>query len=363
MEFALNLAFNSLSFGQLSTSLAREAFTQNHNPSIFPIGGNVDLSAQIISQEFGNWLQTNINSAPKKHQRTDKTVKLWHINGSLESYSNEQILLTFHETSEITEVEKNILKNQKMVFVTSNYSKKVMEEYGLKNIKYLELGFDHDNFKDLKKTYFTDGSIVHGLAGKLEVCRKAHGKILRTWAKKYGNNKKYRLHAAIFNPFLKPEDQMAIINQELQGERYYNITFLPFMKTNAEYCDYLNSIGIMIALSRGEARDLPVFHAVGLGKHCVGLRAHAYLDYLNDENSILIDPCGRVKAQDGIFFHSDNPQSQYNVGSFYEWDESNMIDALELANKKYEANPLNIKGLELQKRTYKDTLNCIFKEI
>lgn len=360
-NFTLNVPINSVSFGVVSTALLRQAWRQNLIVNIFPIGGQIDLSAQKVEPEFTNWLQTNLNQTPERHSRNSVSTKLWHANGALESVCREQNLITFLETSECSKTEVNIFKNQKTVFVTSNYTKRVMEEYGLKNIKYLELGFDHDNFYKIDKKYYDDGIITHGICGKMEICRKAHGKILRAWGKKYGNNPKFRLHAAIFNPFLKPEDQSAIINQELQGQKYANIIFLPYMKTNAEYCDFINSLNIVIALSRGEGRDLPVYHAVGLGKYCVGLRAHAYLDYLNDDNAILIDPTGRIEANDGIFFHGRN--SQFNVGSFYEWDENNMIDALEIANKKYLDNPINTKGLELQNKTYKETLDILLKEV
>lgn len=358
--FTLNAPFNTVSFGQISKNLALEAFRQNIKTNILPIGGGIDLSAFKIEQDFGFWLQNSINSFQLRHSRKNIATKLWHIGSSLESISEEQNLITFLETSECTDTEINILKNQKNVFVTSNYTKRIMEDYGLKNIHYLELGFMHDDFKKLNKNYFNDDSIVHGLFGKLEPCRKAHGKILRAWASKYGNNKKYRLHAAIFNPFLKPEDQMAIINTELQGQKYWNINFLPFVRTNSEFNDIVNSVDIVIGMSRGEGRDLPVYHAVGLGKHCVGLRAHAYLDYLNDENAILINPNGRIKAQDGIFFYGE--KSEFNRGSFYDWSESDFIEGLELANKRYLSNKINTKGINLQNITFKQTLNTLLEK-
>lgn len=358
--FTLNAPFNSVSFGQVSVALAREVFRQGIKCNIIPIGNNIDLQAYKIDQDFGIWLQNTINGSLSKHNRNDISTKLWHINQGLESVSKEQNLITFLETSECTESEVNILKNQKTVFVTSNFTKRIMNDYGIK-AKYLELGFDSDNFYKIDRKYYNDGSITFGLFGKLEVCRKAHGKILRAWCKKYGNNPKYRLHAAIFNPHIHPDQQQAIINNELQGNRYNNIIFLPYVKTNAEYNDIVNSIDIVIGLSRGEGRDLPVYHSVGLGKHCVGLRAHAYLDYLDDGNAVLINPNGKIKAQDGIFFHGDN--SPFNRGSFYDWAESDAIEAFTKSEERFNINPVNFKGLELQNRTYKDTLNTLINEI
>jgi len=235
-----------------------------------------------------------------------------------------------------------------------------MEEAGAKNVKYLELGFDKDNFYDTKKSYLNPDIIVMGLAGKAEPLRKAHEKILRAWVKKYGNNRRYMLHAAIYNPFLRPEDNNNLIHQMLEGKKYWNINFLPYMQTNTEYNEFINSVGIMLGVSRGEGRDLPVFHAVGLGKHCVGLRAHAYLDYLNDENAVLIEPRGKIRAVDGIFFHD---QPNFNTGHFFDWEADEFLDACDSAIRRYEQNKVNVKGLELQKRTFQQTVETLINEI
>ena len=114
--FTLNAPLNSVSFGQISVALLREAFRQKIETNIFPIGGQVDLSAQKIDQEFGMWLQSSVNVSQKRHNRNNIATRLWHINTSLESVSKEQNLITFLETSECTENELNILKNLQKYF-------------------------------------------------------------------------------------------------------------------------------------------------------------------------------------------------------------------------------------------------------
>ena len=357
---ALHCPYNSVSFGQVSTAITREIYRQGLSPCIFPIGGQIDLNCQKKDPDFSLWLQSCLNRAHKHHNRNDTAIHLWHCNGLMESFSKEQVAITFLETDTCSETEANILNQQKVTFVTSNFTKQVMEEAGVKNVKYLELGFDKDNFYDTKKTYLNPDVIVFGLGGKLEILRKAHEKVLKGWVKKYGNQREYMLHAAIFNPFLRPEDQQNILNNIFEGKRYWNVNFLPYMQTNSEYNDFINSVGIMLALSRGEGRDLPVFHAVGLSKHCVGLRAHSYLDYLNNENATLIDPKSKIRAIDNLFFH-ENPN--WNTGNFFDWEESDFLDACDVAVNKYKQNKINAVGLELQKRTYKDTVETILKEV
>lgn len=359
MKFTLNLPLNSVSFGQVSCAIVREIYRRGLSPCLFPIG-NTDISAQKVDNDYNLWLQSCINKSVKMHDRNDTAIRLWHLSNLMESVSKEQVAITFLETDSVSDHELNVINNQKTMFVTSNYTKQVMEEAGAKNVKYLELGFDKDNFFDTKKTYLSPDVTVFGLAGKLEPVRKSHDKILKSWVKKYGNNRQFALHAAIYNPFLKSEDQQNMLNQIFEGKRYWNVNLLPYMQTNAEYNDFLNSVGIMIGMSRGEGRDLPVFHALGLSKHVVGLKAHAYLDYLNGENAVLVNPTSKIKAVDGMFFHEN---SNFNSGNFFDWETDDFLSACDVVVERHRINKTNVLGLELQKRTYKETVDSLLAEV
>lgn len=352
-KFALNIPLNSVSFGQVSIAICREIYRRGLAPCIFPIG-NVDLSAQKPDADFQLWLQSCVNKSHKTHNRNDTSVKLWHLSDLLASYSKEQIGITFLETDQVTDHELNVINNQKVMFVTSNYTKQVMEEVSAQNVKYLELGFDKDNFYDTKKSYLNPDTIVFSLFGKAEPQRKRTLKIIQNWVKKYGNQREYVLHAAVYNVFLKPEDNQALLNQAFGGVRYWNVNVLPYVQTNVEYNEIVNSAGIVLALSGGEGRDLPVFHSVGLGRHCLALRAHSYLDYLNDENSVFISASSKIKAADGMFFHEN---SNFSAGNFFDWNDSDFGDACDLVVKRYKSNRINSSGLLLQNRTYKDTVD------
>lgn len=363
-NFALNIPINSLSFGNCSLAICRELFKRGLEPSIFPIG-QPDVSTQTnLSQEFGNWLNRCINKALKTHKRNISTVKLWHLNGSLESFSNKQILLTFLETDQITPEEKNIIDNQYKVLVTSKYTKQVMIDYGCLNIEYCPLGFDSDNFKVLNKTYFTDNRISFGLMGKLELKRKAHAQIIKIWIKKYGNNPKYYLNCALWNPFLSPEQNQNIINQVMgessNGQKIWNVQFLGFMKTNAEYNDFLNSNDIILA-GGNESWGLPEFHSVALGKHAVVLNVNGYKSWANEDNSILISPNGKAPCYDNIFFHPNQP---FNQGNFYTFSDEDFIQGCEQAIKRVEKNRVNTEGLKLQQEfTWNKTVDIILNEL
>lgn len=354
-----NCPINSVSFGNVSYCILREIFERGVDFNFFPIG-NVDVSSYNEEPEFQKALDRAARQARVTHSRNNKTVKLWHISGAHESVSDKRNLITFHETSELTLAEKNILNQQDTIFVTSSYTKKVFEAFGVKSkIVYLPLGFDSRHYKKLDKTYYNDGSIVFGLFAKME-SRKNTLRVLRSWAKKYGNNKKYRLHAAISNPFIPAEQQSAMISHALGGEKPFNINFLPFLSKNEQYNDILNSIDIdLTGMSSCEGFNLPAFQTTCLGKWGVFLNSHVHMDYATSENAILVEPSGFRRAEDGMFFRVGE---QFNQGMWVDYKDDDFIQAMELAEKK--AKTANTLGEALsEKFNYQKTVDILLENV
>ncbi|NDG53929.1 MAG: hypothetical protein EBY39_13075, partial [Flavobacteriia bacterium] len=171
--------------------------------------------------------------------------------------------------------------------------------------------------------------------GKFEK-RKHTEKIIRCWAKKYGNNYNYQLTCCVSNPFYKKEDMQNTLSNVLQGKRYGNINFLPFMPKNSEVNDYLNSIDIDLGgMSGAEGWNLPSFNATCLGKWSVVLNSTSHKDWATKENSILVEPNGSEPIYDGIFFHKNTPFNQGNISTF---NEDEFISAMEKAETKCKIN-------------------------
>jgi len=125
------------------------------------------------------------------------------------------------------------------------------------------------------------------------------------------------------------------------------------MENNALYNDYLNSADIIIGMSGGEGWGLPEFHSVALGKQAVILNAHAYKSWANKDNSILVEPSGKIEAYDNMFF---NKGQKFNQGNIYTFDADDFIDGCEKAIKKVESNKINKNGLKLQDEFSADKL-------
>lgn len=342
MKLALHLPINTTSFGRVSVGILKEIFSLKLEPSLFLIG-NLDFE-DGVSDEFKNWVNSCLVKGLRTHSRKDPVFKLWHINGSLESFSDRQFLFTFHELDSLTHTEVNILKNSEKVLVSSNYSVKTFREHGVDNTSYLPLFFDSSAFSPTNKTYFTDGRITFNIFGKFEK-RKHHAKAIRTWINKFGNNREYSLQCAIYNNFLSQEDNKKIVNQIVENKKFFNVNFFGYMKQNALYNEFLNSGDVGICMSGGEGWGLPEFQSTAIGKHAVVLNCHGYQSWANSENSVLVNPTSKTPVYDGMFFHQG---SEYNQGNIYDWNESNFIEGCERAIQKVKENKINKEGLKLQ---------------
>lgn len=349
MKFGLNLAINGLSFGQVSSLLLRVLFEREKAGDntidwyLFPISNQLDLSSQKEDKEFNVWIQSKIGKTYESYNRDIPVFKLWHLNGSLESFSKKQILLTFYELDRPTKVELNIARNNTLCF-SSKFACEVFDIFGVKS-NYLPLAFDSYNFNQINKQYFKDDRIVFNLCGKFEK-RKHHAKIIQAWIKKYGGDRRYALQCATYNPFFNDQQNAQLVAQTVNNNKPFNVSFYPHMKENVIYNDFLNSGHIILGMSGGEGFGLPEFQSVAIGKHAVLLNAHSYKSWANSDLAELVNPNGKLDSADGAFFKQGD---MFNQGQIFDWNEEEFIEGCQKAIKRVQSNPVNLKGLELQK--------------
>jgi len=357
MKLLVNAPINSLSFGNVTVNILKEFYKKNIDIIFFPIGDKIELEAfDKTDQQFKDSLQQSINNRFSKIEKDTPTFKLWHIFGSENRLTKNQNLFTFHETSDITDIERSILNLQDNVFVSSSYTKSVFECHNVQNVHHVPLGFDSDFFET--KNSNEDDRIHFGIMGKFEN-RKNTSRIIKAWLKVFGNNNKYVLHCAVSNPFLDQNKFQLEIIKLMDGKNYNNINFIPRMQTNSEVNDFLNSIDIDLGgLSGGEGWNLPSFNATALGKWSVVLNATSHKDWATKQNSILIEPTQLKDSHDGIFFVKGQA---FNQGSFYDIRDDQIESAI-LESVKY-AKVKNIEGQKLQQKTYSQTADKILSVI
>lgn len=354
MKILLDVPLNSLSLGNVSFNLVRECFNRELEIGIFPVQ-QPDLSAYQITPELEKYIQHSINNRYAFLDDDIPALRVWHLNGAENKKNARQILYTFYECSAPTPIERCLANHQDEVAFSSFYASEQFE-----NGKFIPLGFDPDFFVTGEK-YLKD--VVHfGLMGKFEN-RKHTARIIKLWAKKYGNDPKYQLTCCVNNPFMKPEQLNAMIHHTLEGKNYSNINFLQFLKKNSEVNDFLNSIDIdLTGLSGGEGWNLPSFNATCLGKWSVVLNETSHKDWATEDNSILVESSSVMPVDDNLFFKTGTP---FNQGVFFCWDEDAVASALDKAVQK--VGQVNAVGQRLaDTMTYANTMNSLlslcFKE-
>ena len=357
MKIIFEAPLNQVSFGNVSYNILRE-FYKLHLDGKFELAyypiSNPDLSAfDKEDKDFRAWIKSAVDNRFSNLSKDAVTFKLWHINGAEKRISKNQVLFSFYELDEPTVAEKAIVGLQDATIFSSSYARRSFEYCGCSNVYNAPLGFDPVFHKTGKK--YLEGKIHFLLMGKFEK-RKHTDKIIKLWAKKFGNNAKYQLSCSILNPFLDKD----LMKKLLVGYKSLasNINVLPFVATNSEVNDVLNSADIDLSgLSGAEGWGLPSFNATCLGKWSIVLNATSHCDWANKDNSILIDPSGKVDAYDGIFFKKG---SDFNQGSIHDFNEEAAIAAMEQAVQLVEDGKENLAGIKLgQEFTYKNTVDNI----
>jgi glycosyltransferase involved in cell wall biosynthesis len=358
MNILFEAPLNQVSFGNVTYNILKVLFKKvQQDPSFkvsyFPIG-NVELSAfDKMPKDFALWVKSLVDNRFSNLSKDAVTLKLWHINGAEKRVTSRQALLTFYELDQPTVAEKAIVGLQDLALFSSSYAANSFAELGCKNVHSIPMGFDPD-FGPTGKKYL-EGKINFLIMGKFEK-RKHTDKIIRMWAKYYGNNPKYQLTCCIINPFL-PKDftqKMLASYRQMAG----NINILPFVATNSEVNDIINSADIDLSgLSGAEGWGLPAFNATCLGKWSIVLNATSHKDWATKENALLVEPSAKIEAYDGVFFKKG---SEFNQGFIHDFNEDHAIAAIEKAIFFTENKIVNQEGIKLgQKFTYENTVEKI----
>lgn len=359
MSIQFNAPINSLSLGNVSLNFARELVKKNKLSVYFPQNDNCDFEAfDELEPNVKQAIIAAYHDRLKKFDQDSPTLKVWHINGSEESFGANRFLYTFYEVDEPTLTEINLVKNNKATIFSSSESCEIFRSTGLENVHYVPLGFDEDiNKVEAQK----NEDVIHfGLIGKLER-RKNTQKIIQLWLDKFGNNPKYQLTCLINNPFFKQEIYKQVIAQTLGDRHWNNINFLNTLNTNSEVNLLTKAIDIDLSgLSNGEGWGLPAFNATAVGNWSVVSNCSAHKDWANEKNSILVEvEDKKQECYDEVFFKKG---SDFNQGKYYSLSDEVIVGGMEEAVKKAKAE--NKEGLKLQKEfTYSNSVDRILEII
>lgn len=358
MKIIFEAPLSQLSFGNVAYNFLKElhklsALDPNFKVSFFPVGEINFSSFDKMDQDLKKWISSIVANRYSALQKDAVSLKLWHINGAEKRICPKQVLYTFYELDQPTVAENAIVGAQDAAIFSSAYSARTFANANLGKVYSIPLGFDEDFF-ETKKSYMPD-KITFLLMGKFEK-RKHTDKIVKMWVKRFGNNPKFQLNCSIINPFFNHE----LMKKIVVGYRSmaWNVNVLPYVATNSEVNDIINSCNIDLSgLSGAEGWGLPAFNATCLGKWSVVLNATSHKDWATEQNSVLINPSAKIEAYDGAFF---NKGGDFNQGSIYDFNEDEAMAAIEKAVALVEAGKVNEQGKLLRQTfTYEKSVSQI----
>jgi hypothetical protein len=355
-KIIFNAPINNLSFGNVSFNMLREMYKREMSVVLFPIGDNLNFSSfNKADDDFKNWVSSCANNRLQNIKKDTPCLKMWHLMNSEYRLSKKQFLYTFYELDSPTPSEISITKLQDKTVFSSAYANSVFKRAGCDNTCSIPIGFDSDFYRT-EKEYLQD-KIHFVLMGKFEK-RKHTAKIIKLWAKKFGGDPKYQLSCCVTNPFFKPEQMQQIISNTLEGKRHININFLPYLQSNSEVNELMNSADIdLTGLSGAEGWNLPAFNSTCLGKWSIVLNCTSHKDWATASNSFLIEPSAKEPADDGVFFRKGQ---EFNQGNIYSFNEDEVVSKMEEASTK--CKDRNTEGEKLKDRfNYSNTLDSILE--
>lgn len=339
----LNLVcpINSLGYGISAYNIwynLRDYF----NTALFPIGN-------IVPEQ--HWPQEAILNDIKNQQNYHKDApcfKIWHPHdllmkphgiGKYSTYS-------FFETTKISQTERVGYQTSDQVIVPTHWAKTVLEENNIASNKIIVVnpGVDLNIFNstiDIQQDKVVDDYVFINI-GKWEI-RKGHDILVHIFNQAFDIKDNVRLLMVNTNPFISDKEnkqwQDLYKNSQL-GDKIY---FLPRLSSQRDIAKIIAISDCGIYPSRAEGWNNEAIETMAMNKPVIITNYSGHTDYINNQNSFMIDIDSYETAEDGKFFHGNGEWAKL---------DSNSIDQT-IAHMRYvyqnrvTANPA---GLETAKK-------------
>ena len=263
----------------------------------------VDVMSVSISERCDYFEDQPIINSLDKGKFFDKTapcIRLFHQFALNHHVGNGPFIgWPIFETTRFSPEEKHQLQQLDMIFVCSDWAKRIIEENGITiPTKVVPLGFNPDVFKSIKST--RDSTYRFFFPGKFEI------------------RKSFEIVTEIFERAFTPKDDIEIIflptnlfigeqNKEwadylLSSKLSSKIKIISRLNTPQEVASLYNQCDCVVSFSKAEGFNLPLLEGLACGKQVIATNYSAHQQYLTNQNSFLVDVDGLENAFDGVFF-------------------------------------------------------------
>lgn len=329
---------NPLGYGVVGFNVLSALMNKGHNVSLFALGD--------VQWESNPDAIEKIKKAANNGQFFDPdapSIRIWHQHDmAMFPGRGPRIGWPIFELDEFTDKEYHHLSSVDRLIVCSNWAKKVIEKAGIeKQVDVVPLGIDPsvffvDEHARKNRPWWNAESTVFVNAGKWEV-RKGHNELIEAFCKAFTPDDNVELRMLNENPFIGLENEnwkIKYINSPMGGK----ITILPRVDSQAELRNLFNQADFGVFPSHAEGWNLEPLELMACGTPSIVTNYSGHTEFCNSSNSLLLEPSGMEKAQDGKWFHGQGNWCSYSV--------DDLVDLLRAAHKMKQEDELAYASLQ-----------------
>jgi glycosyltransferase involved in cell wall biosynthesis len=301
MRLSFSAPINDRSYGNVSRNLLLQMVQQNHEITLFPIGG------VQCSQEESYIIKTCLDNQAT-YSSNDISVRLYHQFSLSDHPGKVRVGFPIFELDKFKNTyphfERSHLNSQDLILVCSRWAQQVIKDELNREAKLVPLGVDRTIFYE-RNTPNNSDDYVFIAEGKWEL-RKSFDILNQAFSAAFEPRDKVRLKMLCYNPFLVTEK--SDVNQEWTN--YYKsskmgdrIDIIPWLPNQSAVADLMRSCDCGIYISRAEGWDLGLLESLSCGLPCIVTNNTGHMTFCNNDNSFLINSDEVEEANDGIWFH------------------------------------------------------------
>jgi glycosyltransferase involved in cell wall biosynthesis len=347
---------NSLGYGITVLNIIKALMSKGHNVCFYGIG-QLECPPEdinIIGNAQLNCLRFNPN-AP--------SLRIYHPHDmALHAGKGLHVGFPIFELTKFTNVELHQLKTLDCIFTTSQWGKSVLQNHGLDNIHVVPLGVDRSIFNEDVPTQESPNTVFLN-CGKWEI-RKGHDILLEAFNKAFTPDDNVQLIMHCYNPFITNQNSRYRNNQDWEAMYMHSKLgkhgkiFISKQRSQNQH-----TVALLMARAdcgvfpaRAEGWNLELLEMLSMGKAVIATNYSAHTEFLNSDNSLLINIKELELAEDNIWFHKQ--------GEWARFDRDQLIEHMRIIHsfKQMGVLKVNTAGITTAKKfSWQNTASAIIE--
>lgn len=344
-----------MGYGIASYNIFRELMLLGNKVALFPIGNG----SWPMSEESNRLIKLGLENKNLFNSKAP-SIRMWHQFEMDMFAGHPRIGFPIFELDKFSDKEKHHLNSLDMIFVCSDWAKKIIEDNGIVVPTFVvPLGVDTSKFVynengKSNRQYWNKDSTIFMNAGKWEI-RKGHDELCAAFNAAFSPEDNVELWMMNDNPFIGMEnfEWRKKFSLSKMGK---SVKFFDRIDDHYEMQKLYEQIDCMVLPAKAEGWNLEGLEAMACGAHVIATNYSGHTEYMNKENARLLDITGKELAQDGKWFYGQGAWATFDVGQ--------LVDEMRKIHEEKQSGKLsyNKNGVETaSKFSWKNSANKILE--